>query len=296
MSADARSTKRAIDRIRGDDRSPMENLPYWARATNPIVRRHLGLYWRTLPPEFEPIFYICGFWLGALLLGIFLPFVTDLATTAIVVSVLVIPVGMIFYIRALFSIAAHSASAMSEEIRNNTMQLLMSTPMSLEQIFLGKAASAIWRKMDDLMLIAQGAALFGPPLIIMHYAGFFPLRESGGLTYGLIIAMTVVSVLRLVLEPIMFGMVGVLIGAFIPFRSIAMSSSVAFVAFYFLLMIMLQQLNLRSLTAALEGAGGLDIALALGMTVFIELLLPLLIPLGLIRLVIGTLTRQLRAN
>ena len=38
----------------------MQSLPYWARATNPIVRRHLGLYWRTLPPEFEPIFYICG--------------------------------------------------------------------------------------------------------------------------------------------------------------------------------------------------------------------------------------------
>ena len=241
-------------------------------------------------------FIFAGFWLGALLLGIALPFVTDLATTAIVVSVLVIPVGMIFYVRALFSIAAHSASAMADEIRNNTMQLLMSTPMSLEQIFLGKVASAIWRKMDDLILIVQGAALFGPPLIIMHYAGFFPLRESGALTYLLIIGMTIISVIRLVLEPLMFGMAGVLIGAFIPFRSIAMSCSVAFVAFYFLLLIMLQQLNLRSLGGALDGARELDIALAVGMTVFVELLLPLLIPLGLIRLVIGLLTRQLREH
>ena len=129
-----------------DDRSPMDTLPYWARATNPIVRRHLGLYWRTLPPEFEPIFYTSGFWVLALLAGIVFPFVTDLATTVIVVSVLVIPVGIIFYLRALFSIAANSAAAMADEIRNNTMQLLMSTPMSLEQIFLGKVASAIWRK------------------------------------------------------------------------------------------------------------------------------------------------------
>ncbi|MDE2951114.1 MAG: hypothetical protein OXT68_10130 [Chloroflexota bacterium] len=304
MTAEATTRQRAIDRIRSDDRSPMENLPYWARATNPIVRRHLGLYWRTLPPEFEPILYICGFWLVTLVLGIFFPFITDLATTVIVVSVLVIPVGMIFYLRALFSVAANSASAMADEIRNNTMQLLMSTPMSLDQIFLGKVAASLWRKMDDLILIVQGAAIFGPPLIIMHYAGLFPLRESGPVTYLLIIAMTLVSMLRLVLEPVMFGMVGVGIGAFVPFRSIAMTSSVAFVAFYFLLMIMLQQLNIDFLAAALDAAKGatestLDVAnlrlgLAVGSIVLVELLLPLLVPFALIRLVIGLLTRQLR--
>jgi len=304
MTAEATTRQRAIDRIRSDDRSPMENLPYWARATNPIVRRHLGLYWRTLPPEFEPILYICGFWLVTLVLGIFFPCITDLATTVIVVSVLVIPVGMIFYLRALFSVAANSASAMADEIRNNTMQLLMSTPMSLDQIFLGKVAASLWRKMDDLILIVQGAAIFGPPLIIMHYAGLFPLRESGPVTYLLIIAMTLVSMLRLVLEPVMFGMVGVGIGAFVPFRSIAMTSSVAFVAFYFLLMIMLQQLNIDFLAAALDAAKGatestLDVAnlrlgLAVGSTVLAELLLPLLVPFALIRLVIGLLTRQLR--
>ncbi len=306
MTVDLQSRRRVIDRIRSDERSPMENLPYWARATNPIVRRHLGLYWRTLPPEFEPIFYICGFWLAALLLGIFFPFITDLATTVIVVSVLVIPVGMIFYVRALFSVAANSASAMADEIRNNTMQLLMSTPMTLDQIFLGKVAAALWRKMDDLILIVQGAAIFGPPLIIMHYAGLFPLRDSGPVTYLLIIAMTLVSILRLVLEPVMFGMVGVGIGAFVPFRSIAMTSSVAFVAFYFLLMIMLQQLNVDFLAAALDAAknateltldiANLRLALAVGSTVFIELLLPVLIPISLIRLVIGLLTRQMRES
>ncbi len=289
-----------------DERSPMETLPYWARATNPIVRRHLGLYWRTLPPEFEPIFYICGFWVLALLAGLFFPFVTDLATTVIVVSVLVIPVGIIFYLRALFSIAANSAAAMADEIRNNTMPLLMSTPMSLEQIFLGKVASAIWRKMDDLSLIVQGAAIFGPPLIIMHYAGLFPLRESGPVVYLLIIVMSVTALLRLVLEPLMFGMVGVGIGAFVPFRAIAITSSVAWVAFYFVLINMLQQLNLQFLSAALAVArdaselalqtANIRLALAIGTTIGIELLLPLLLPYALIRGISGLLARQLRAN
>ncbi len=302
MAADAKPQ----NLIEIDERSPMDTLPYWARATNPIVRRHLGLYWRTLPPEFEPIFYICGFWALALLAGIVFPFVTDLATTVIVVSVLVVPVGIIFYLRALCSIAANSAAAMADEIRNNTMQLLMSTPMSLEQIFLGKVASAIWRKMDDLILIVQGAAIFGPPLIIMHYAGLFPLRESGPVTYVLIIIMSFTALIRLVLEPLMFGMVGVGIGAFVPFRAIAMTSSVAWVAFYFLLINMLQQLNLQYLSAALDGAreaselaaqaANMRLALALGMTIAIELALPLLLPYALIRLVSGLLARQLRAG
>ncbi len=292
--------------IEVDDRSPMDALPYWARATNPIVRRHLGLYWRTLPPEFEPILYTSGFWVLALLAGIVFPFVTDLATTVIVVSVLVVPVGIVFYLRALFSIAANSAAAMADEIRNNTMQLLMSTPMSLEQIFLGKVASAIWRKMDDLILIVQGAAIFGPPLIIMHYAGLFPLRESGPVTYILIIIMSITALLRLVLEPLMFGMVGVGIGAFVPFRAIAVTSSVAWVAFYFVLINMLQHLNLQFLVAALDGAreaselaaqaANLRLAVALGMMVMIELALPVALPYALIRGISGLLARQLRES
>ena len=276
------------------ERSAMQSLPYWARATNPIVRRHLGLYWRTLPPEFEPILYISGFWVVLLLAGIVFPFLTDLATTVIVVSVLVIPVGAIFYVRALISIAGNSAAVMADELRNNTMLLLMSTPMSLDQIFLGKVASAIWRKMEDLVLIVQAAAVFGPPLIIMHYAGLFPLRESGLASYILIIAMTVTTLLRLVLEPLMFGMVGVGIGAFVPIRSIAITASVAWVGFYLLLINMLQQLNLRLLEAALAAENGLAAAFLLSAAV--ELALPLALPYALIRLVSALLSRQLRAG
>ena len=276
------------------ERSAMQSLPYWARATNPIVRRHLGLYWRTLPPEFEPILYISGFWVVLLLAGMVFPFLTDLATTVIVVSVLVIPVGAIFYVRALISIAGNSAAVMADELRNNTMLLLMSTPMSLDQIFLGKVASAIWRKMEDLVLIVQAAAVFGPPLIIMHYAGLFPLRESGLASYILIIAMTVTTLLRLVLEPLMFGMVGVGIGAFVPIRSIAITASVAWVGFYLLLINMLQQLNLQLLEAALAAENGLAAAFLLSAAV--ELVLPLALPYALIRLVSALLSRQLRAG
>ena len=295
-----------FDDIEVDDRSPMDTLPYWARATNPIVRRHLGLYWRTLPPEFEPILYITGGWIGALLIGIILPFVTDLATMLIVVSVMVIPLTMIFYVYALFSIAANSAATMSDEIRNKTMHLLMATPMSLDQILLGKVAAAIWRKMDDLILIVQGAAFFGPPLIIMHYAGLFPLFESGIVGYPLIIGMILVALARLILEPVMFGMIGVGIGAFVPYRSTAMSVSVALVAFYFLLMYMLSQLGSQSVVAALEALGqatdltlsaaNLRLAGALALMIGTDFVLPLLLPYGVIRLMIRIVGQRVQAG
>ncbi len=293
MTTNVNQPELLVDEIEVDDRPPMERLPYWARATNPIVRRHLGLYWRTLPPEIEPLLYITGTWIALLLLGIVAPFVTDLATTVIVVSVLVIPLAIIFYVRSLFSIAANSAAAMSDEIRNNTMHLLMSTPMTVDQIFLGKAAAAIWRKMDDLILIIQAAALFGPPLIIMHYAGIFTLRDGGPITYILVIVFTVVSLLRIIIEPVMFGIIGVTIGAFVPFRSTAMTSAVAMVGFYFLLMVMLQQLNLEYAVASMEAvqqateatidAANFRLVLAVLQTIFVDLVLPLLLPYAIIR-------------
>jgi hypothetical protein len=118
--------------------------------------------------------------------------------------------------------------------------------------------------------------------------------------------MSFTALIRLVLEPLMFGMVGVGIGAFVPFRAIAMTSSVAWVAFYFVLINMLQQLNLQFLSAALDGAreaselaaeaARMRAMLALGLTVLMELVLPLALPYGLIRLVSGLMSRQLRAG
>jgi hypothetical protein len=299
MTVNVNQADEIADNVHVDMRPPMERLPYWARSSNPIVRRHLGLYWRTLPPEIEPILYIVGGWTVLILLGIIAPFVTDLATTVIVVSVLVIPLTMIFYVRSLFSVASNSAAAMSDEIRNNTMHLLMSTPMTIEQILLGKVAASIWRKMDDLLIVVHSAALFGAPLIIMHFAGILGLRDSGVLVYVLIIAMMIVSLLRLVLEPIMFGMIGVTIGAFVPFRSTAKTASVAMVGFYFLLMIMLQQLNLGYAIGAMQAVQEATEATvhvaqtrfmwAMVQTVVVDIVLPLALPYvmtrGLIRIV-----------
>lgn len=294
-----------LDEIEVDDRSPMDALPYWARATNPIVRRHLGLYWRTLPPELQPILYISGGWIIALLIGILLPFITDMATMLIVVSIMVIPIAMIFYARALFSIAANSAVAMSDEMRNKTMHLLMSTPMSLEQILLGKVAAAIWRKMDDLIIIVQAAALFGPPLLIMHFAALFPIVDSGILSYPLVIIMSIIVLVRLVIEPVMFGMLGVGIGTYVPYRSTAMMMSVALVGFYFLLMYMINQLSAQNVMTAMEAvsqateatlsAANLRLTGAIVFMIATDFVLPLLLPYALIRLMMRIVRQHVQS-
>ena len=212
---------------------------------------------------------------------------------------------MIFYAKALFSIAANSAVAMSDEMRNKTMHLLMSTPMSLEQILLGKVAAAIWRKMDDLILIVQAGALFGPPLIIMHYAAMFPVVDSGILSYPLVIIMSVVVLVRLVVEPIMFGMLGVGIGTYVPYRSTAMMMSVALVGFYFLLMYMLNQLSSQNVIAAMEAvnqatdatlsAANLRLTGAFAFMIATEFVLPLLLPYILIRLMMRIVRQHVQS-
>ena len=276
-----------------DDRNPMDSMPYWARATNPIVRLHLGLYWRTLPPQIMPILQITAIWIIIFVVASPFPFMMDMATTIIVVSILVIPLTVVFYVRAMFVVAADSAAVMSDEIRNKTMPLLMATPMSLEQIFLGKVAAAIWRRMDDLTLITQSAAIFGPPLIIMHFAGLFPMQDWGLMSYALIIGMTIISLVRLVVEPLMFGIIAVTIGAFIPYRSTAITSSVVIVAFYYLLIFMLHQLNIAEVQLAIEAVqvaspanlsvANANLAWNILVLVMIDFVLPIALPLLIIK-------------
>ena len=242
-----------------------DRLPAWARSTNPIVRRHLGLYWRTLPPTIRPIAMALGVWIAVILVSIFIPFVFDVASTVLVVSILTVPVIFYYYAHILFTIATVSAPTMGEELRNNTMQLLMATPMSLQQIFLGKAAASIWKRMDDLMLVILAAAVFGTPMIATYYGAIWSLAEFPVTSHIIMILGMLVSIIRLVLEPLMLAMVGVMIGALVPYRSTSITTTIGFGIFYFFF------LNLIRHIPAIQANGAL--------VLFVELVLPLLAPI-----------------
>ena len=239
-------------------------LPYWARSTNPIVRRHLGLNWRTLPPELRPILQIVGGWGLVLLSSIIIPGIADLALMLFLASFLALPVGLVYYGRVLVQVATYAAQRMQDEIRNDTMTLLRATPMSLEQILLGKVAAALWRQMDDLVLLVQGVAVFAPPILYSLYATVWSPERFPVIAQFIIMVAIVVSLLRLILEPIMIGVLAVLVGAVVPNRSTAVITTLVLGAFYFLLLNLLSALTSQDR----DGFG----------VILVDFVLPLLLP------------------
>lgn len=243
-------------------------LPYWARSTNPIVRRHLGLYWRTVPPELRPL--ITGFlvWAALVLIGILIPGVVELTLMVYLASIMVMPVMMIYYAHVLLTITINSAETMQEEQRNNTLQLLMATPMSLTQIFLGKVAAAIWRRMDDLVLIAQLNVVFALPLLYGHYVNIWSPADYPLVSQLLILLALLVSMLRIVLEPVMVGAIAIFVGTVTPNRSTAISASLVLSGFYLLL---------TNLLRGLPGIAGQPVPVFI-----VEFIVPVVLPVVII--------------
>lgn len=271
----------------------VELLPYWTRATNPIVRRHLGLYWRTLPPQVRPLLKVFAVWSAVLLIGSLLQNILYVTLLVVIVSVVVLPIATLVYGHILLSIAMTAADTMQAEQRNDTLHLLMATPMSLEQILLGKVAAAIWKRMEDWILITWVVVIAAPPLLFSMY---MPLWDVPGHPLVLpvaVIGATAVALLRLVLEPLMVGMIAVYIGAVVPYRSTAISVSVAVSLAYFTLMWLVTQLPIIHGTTLRDGT---LIAPNYFLVVLFDLILPILLPAlitwGMLRLTVRTLRQD----
>jgi hypothetical protein len=256
--------------------STSERLPYWARSTNPIVRRHLGLYWRTVPPELRPFFIMFGTWVVLMILGVLIPPLFGFTMISFLASIMIVPLTLLLYGHVLLSVAIESARTMQQEIANDTFTLLQATPMSLTQVFLGKVAAAMWRRMDDIVMIAQIAIVFSPPLLFTVYSDLWKLEGN-----GLIIAPTVTMIatlivaLRVVLEPVMIGVLSVFVGLVIEGRSRAITSAVFIGGFYFIL------LNLLSRLPAVRGfttADGIEIPPNIPLVLLVDFVLPLALP------------------
>ena len=271
----------------------VERLPYWTRSTNPIVRRHLGLYWRTLPPELQPVLKIVVGWAVVLFVGALMLDVLYFALIVLIVSVIVLPVAMLVYAHILLDIAVRASDMMQEEKRNNTLNLLMATPMSLQQILLGKVAAAMWRRMEDWTLITYAVALAAPPLFFSMYidiwqSPYYPLAMPLAVMGGL-----VVSLLRLVLEPLMVGMIAVFIGAIVPYRNTAISLSVVLSVAYVVIMWLMNQLPIKHITVFKDGTRILpDYFLVILVDFILPIAVPALITWGLLRLTVNLLRRD----
>ncbi|MEL7432743.1 MAG: hypothetical protein AAFN11_02245 [Chloroflexota bacterium] len=263
-------------------RDAQARLPYWARSTNPIVRRHLGLYWRTVPPEVEPFIWMMAVWVVFMGIGILIPPILSITMITFLASVMIIPVALVFYGHVLVTVATDASRSMQQEFANDTFELLQASPMTLPQIVLGKVAAAIWKRMDDLVMIAQLAVVFSVP---MYYAFFTAVWGDGGVISPLmaIIGMVVILV-RVILEPIMIGVVSVFIGIVVPGRGRSIAAALVVGSFYFMLINLLSQLPAVRGFDTPEGPVPPNQILVILTDLVLPIVLPLLIIVGVLKL------------
>lgn len=268
------------------DRSA-QRVPYWARSTNPIVRRHLGLNWRTIPPELNPIITGIVGWAIVLVLSLLLPLLQVIVSTIVIAAIIVIPFVAALYGHVLLNIVITASDAMREEVQNDTLPLLRATPMSLDQILLGKVAVALWKRMDDLVLVSQAVLFFTPPILLSGYALYWSTAQTPILSLMIVMTGLIVCVLRLLIESVFVGIIAVLVSVVVPGRSAALTASIAFSGFYFIMI---------NLVAHLPGIRGETLADKtvippnLNALFFVDFVMPVVLPviLGLLMLRLAT--------
>jgi hypothetical protein len=70
-------------------------LPRWARRSNPIVRRHLGGFWKASLPAMDELGWVLIGQLLFLLPGLFWQSFLELISMAGLLSIFVMPVGLV---------------------------------------------------------------------------------------------------------------------------------------------------------------------------------------------------------
>src|SRR4051794_6582338 len=109
-------------------------LPYWARRSHPLVRRELGMAWRTMLPELG--FLRQAFIIQSILIALTLPFpfLIELALPTVTAAIILLPFAMIVYARVLVITASSGARLMTNELQNDTLNVLRTTPFTLLEI------------------------------------------------------------------------------------------------------------------------------------------------------------------
>ena len=224
------------------------HLPAWARRTDPIVRRHLGIYWKMLPLDVSQLGRTFLLIAALILLSIVLPVVLPLVFILLPVSLVMLPLVFYAYGRVLLATAAFTTRMIVDEQANNTLNLLRTTPITLPHIVFSKAAAGVWRQVEDLSLILVAVLFLTLPVVGLQYGAYFPYEDNTLVSRLVLIVGLGVSLLRLVLEPFMIAALAILIGALVPVRSTALVALGVTAFFYFLLVNFLRLMPLTPVT------------------------------------------------
>lgn len=189
------------------------NLPLWARRSNPIVRRHLGGFLGAPIPQLGLLARLFIVQAVIIALSYFIPALLEIAALMGLASLFALPFSLTAYAWVLFTIGRSTSDAMISERKYGALDTLRTTPLSLSSILLSKIAVGLWRQAVNIDTILLAVSIFSLPPIIIEHASLYPPDEFGPATHLMIIVGLGASILRLLLEPLMIGAVGILVGA-----------------------------------------------------------------------------------
>lgn len=208
-------------------------LPEWARRSNPIVKRHLGTAWKTFLPNPGLLIRLYVLQVVVVMASAAFPVLLTLLMPTVMVSLVLIPAGLVLYAQILYSAGAAAATYMVDERRNDTLELTLVIPQPTRFIIFSKVSAALWRHLENLMLMSLAVVLFSMPLMIVQYDIQFSLNASPALVrIGLLIGLAV-SLIRLWIEPVMIASIGVAYGAASHSRVQAITATMLTGAAYF---------------------------------------------------------------
>lgn len=208
-------------------------LPEWARRSNPIVRRQLGVFWKQMTIDFAAIGRL--YLLNAALVGLSLliPFLLMLLMPATVVSFVALPLLWALYALSLGRIAASAAASMADERAKGSLDLLRVCPRPLREILFSKAAASVWRQIENLGLILTGVALLSLPVLVIQYDWLFPAVEQPVLMRVAMLMGLAAAIVRIPLETALIASIGVAAGCFTRHRIAAMLAALLLGTAYF---------------------------------------------------------------
>ncbi len=230
------SSKAARIRSLAVDRSYIDlNYPHWARRSHPLVRRHLGPYWRVIPPQFET--YLQWYLVQVVIIFLTIPlgFLFTVLVPLVLIALALLPISLFYYSRTLYALASDSSRAMVADIENHTLPLVLATPLNLREILLSRVAGAMWKQSEALAMLLAVATFTQLPTLMMIYVNRFPVEEFGITAHIFMLLLLGSSIVRLPLEMFMVSAIGLYIGVTTHGRNTAAATALTLVIFYFVL-------------------------------------------------------------
>ncbi len=220
------------------------HLPRWARRSHPVVRRQLGLNWHTLAPDYGNLLRIYLLQVALIAATFIVPFLFNIIVPLVMAVIIFLPLALAAYGYSLYRIAAVASYQMAREVRQESVELLKILPMSLREMLLAQAAAAMWKRVDLISTLLTLGAFLSLPGVMAQYANLwspydFPFFSRAAMALGLASLL-----LRLVLEPFMVSVIGVVMGVAMPYRAASVLWSLGLTGMYFLLLNLIRRLPL----------------------------------------------------